>query len=195
MAIISVRNRKLDTAVSGVVGLEVVADHLLPLFWAAFFYPPDENTKLLLIFPQGGILLMVKVFVSGCFDVLHSGHIRFFEEAAQYGDLYVSIGSDKTVTELKHRSTLYNEQERLYMVSALKYVKLAFIAQGSGKLDFLYELKKIKPDIFFVNADGDSSEKRNAVEALGIRYVVSNRIPKNSLPIRSTTAIRQTLCK
>lgn len=138
---------------------------------------------------------MVKVFVSGCFDVLHSGHIRFFEEAAQYGDLYVSIGSDKTVTELKHRLTLYNEQERLYMVSALKYVKLAFIAQGSGKLDFLYELKKIKPDIFFVNADGDSSEKRNAVEALGIRYVVSNRIPKNSLPIRSTTAIRQTLCK
>ena len=31
---------------------------------------------------------MVKVFVSGCFDVLHSGHIRFFEEASQYGDLY-----------------------------------------------------------------------------------------------------------
>ena len=32
---------------------------------------------------------MTKVFVSGCFDVLHSGHIRIFEEAAQYGDLYV----------------------------------------------------------------------------------------------------------
>ena len=46
---------------------------------------------------------MVKVFVSGCFDVLHSGHIRFFEEASQYGDLYVSIGSDKTVEELKKR--------------------------------------------------------------------------------------------
>ncbi len=136
---------------------------------------------------------MVKVFVSGCFDVLHSGHIRFFEEAAQYGDLYVSIGSDKTVAELKHRPTLYNEQERLYMVSALKYVKVAFIAKGTGKLDFLYELKEIKPDIFFVNADGDSSEKRNAVEALGIRYIVSNRIPKNLLPIRSTTSIRQIL--
>ena len=49
---------------------------------------------------------MVKVFVSGCFDVLHSGHIRFFEEASQYGDLYVSIGSDKTVEELKKRKTL-----------------------------------------------------------------------------------------
>lgn len=138
---------------------------------------------------------MTKVFVSGCFDVLHSGHIRFFEEAAQYGDLYVSIGSDATVLALKNRPTLYNEQERLYMVSAIKFVHTAFIAQGSGKLDFSAELQKIRPDIFFVNSDGDSLEKRQFVESLGIRYVVSNRIPKDLLPVRSTTAIRQTLQK
>ena len=136
-----------------------------------------------------------KVFVSGCFDVLHSGHIRFFEEASQYGDLYVSIGSDKTVEELKHRQTLYNEQERLYMVSAIRFVHKAFIAQGSGKLDFLKELEAIHPDVFFVNSDGDSPEKRKAVEALGVRYVVSNRIPKDLLPVRSTTAIRNVLQK
>ncbi len=136
---------------------------------------------------------MVKVFVSGCFDVLHSGHIRFFEEASSYGDLYVSIGSDKTVEELKHRKTLYNERERLYMVSSIRFVHQAFIAQGSGKLDFSAEIKTIRPDIFFVNADGDSPEKRQFVESLGIRYVVSNRIPKNLLPIRSTTAIREEL--
>ena len=138
---------------------------------------------------------MTKVFVSGCFDVLHSGHIRFFEEAAQYGDLYVSIGSDATVLALKNRPTLYNEQERLYMVSAIKFVHTAFIAQGSGKLDFSAELQEIRPDIFFVNSDGDSLEKRQFVESLGIRYVVSNRIPKDLLPVRSTTAIRQTLQK
>ena len=136
---------------------------------------------------------MVKVFVSGCFDVLHSGHIRFFEEASSYGDLYVSIGSDKTVEELKHRKTLYNERERLYMVSSIRFVHQAFIAQGSGKLDFSAEIKTIRPDIFFVNADGDSPEKRQFVASLGIRYVVSNRIPKNLLPIRSTTAIREEL--
>lgn len=137
----------------------------------------------------------MKVFVSGCFDVLHSGHIRFFEEASQYGDLYVSIGSDKTVEELKHRPTLYNEQERLYMVSAIRFVKKAVVAQGSGKLDFAEEIKQIKPDIFFVNSDGDSTEKRNFVESLGVRYVVSNRIPKDLLPTRSTTAIRAELKK
>lgn len=138
---------------------------------------------------------MMKVFVSGCFDVLHSGHIRFFEEASQYGDLYVSIGSDKTVEELKNRPTLYNEQERLYMVSSIKFVYNAFIAKGRGKLDFLTELAEIKPDIFFVNSDGDSAEKRAAVENLGIRYIVANRIPKDLLPARSTTAIRQILGK
>lgn len=138
---------------------------------------------------------MTKVFVSGCFDVLHSGHIRFFEEASQYGDLYVSIGSDRTVEELKHRSTLYNENERLYMVSSIRFVHRAFVAKGRGKLDFLDELAEIKPDIFFVNSDGDSVEKRVAVESFGIRYIVAERIPKDLLPIRSTTAIRQILDK
>ncbi len=138
---------------------------------------------------------MTKVFVSGCFDVLHSGHVRFFEEAAQYGDLYVSIGSDQTVMELKNRPTLYNQDERLYLVSALKFVHQAFIASGSGKLDFKEEIKKIQPDIFFVNSDGDSSEKRTFVESLGIRYVVAERQPKEKLPPRSTTAIRQILKK
>lgn len=136
-----------------------------------------------------------KVFVSGCFDVLHSGHIRFFEEASQYGDLYVSIGSDETIKKLKNRETLYNEDERLYMVSSIKYVHKAFIARGSGILDFIDELKQIKPNIFFVNSDGDSKEKRNFIENLGIRYIVSNRIPKELLPIRSTTSIRNTLKK
>ena len=138
---------------------------------------------------------MTKVFVSGCFDVLHSGHIRFFAEAAQYGALSVSIGSDKTVEELKHRKTLYNQDERLYMVSAIRFVHRAFVAKGSGKLDFAEEIKYIRPDIFFVNSDGDSAEKRAFIEGLGIRYVVSNRIPKDLLPVRSTTAIRTELKK
>jgi len=45
-----------------------------------------------------------KVFVSGCFDLLHSGHVEFFQRAAAYGDeLYVALGSDKTVFDLKGR--------------------------------------------------------------------------------------------
>ena len=64
-----------------------------------------------------------KVFVSGCYDLLHSGHVAFFEEAATYGDLYVGIGSDRTIAGLKGRRTINTEQERLYMVKALRAVK------------------------------------------------------------------------
>ena len=59
-----------------------------------------------------------KVFVSGCYDMLHSGHVAFFKEAAQFGDLYVGIGSDNTIFELKARQTVCSETERLYMVKA-----------------------------------------------------------------------------
>ena len=73
-----------------------------------------------------------KVFVSGCYDMLHSGHVAFFEEAASYGDLYVGLGSDRTILELKGRRTVNGERERLYMVKAIRFVKDAWINSGSG---------------------------------------------------------------
>ncbi|MDU1889817.1 MAG: adenylyltransferase/cytidyltransferase family protein [Dysgonomonas sp.] len=133
---------------------------------------------------------MKKVFVSGCYDMLHSGHVAFFEEAATYGDLYVGIGSDKTVNELKARKTFNNEQERLYMVKALKTVKDAWINSGSGLLDFEEDMKALQPDIFFVNSDGHSSLKENLCKELGVEYVISQRVPHANLPSRSTTALR-----
>ena len=41
-----------------------------------------------------------KVFVSGIFDLLHSGHIEFFKQAAKFGDLFVAVGSDQTALDL-----------------------------------------------------------------------------------------------
>ena len=64
-----------------------------------------------------------KVFVSGCFDLLHSGHIEFFKQASSYGDLYVGIGSDDTYFEYKHRKPMFPQDERLFMVKSIKYVK------------------------------------------------------------------------
>ncbi len=132
-----------------------------------------------------------KVFVSGCYDMLHSGHVAFFEEAAQYGDLYVGIGSDKTINELKARKTINSDAERLYMVKSLKVVKDAWVNKGSGLLDFLDEFKELNPDIFFVNADGHTAAKEALCKEMGVEYVVSKRIPHGNLPARSTTALRK----
>lgn len=131
-----------------------------------------------------------KVFVSGCYDMLHSGHVAFFKEASQYGDLYVGIGSDKTILELKNRKTVYSEKERLYMVKAIRYVTDAYINPGSGMLDFLDTLDLVKPDIFVVNSDGGSDIKRNLCKERGIEYVELERVPDAGLDARSTTSLR-----
>jgi len=133
---------------------------------------------------------MKKVFVSGCYDMLHSGHVAFFEEAAQHGDLYVGIGSDQTIFDLKARKTVHTDRERLYMVKALKVVKDAWINSGNGILDFRDEVKRLRPDVFFVNSDGHSPLKEQFCKEYGISYVVSQRIPYCGLPARSTTALR-----
>ncbi|MBR6805525.1 MAG: adenylyltransferase/cytidyltransferase family protein [Bacteroidaceae bacterium] len=132
-----------------------------------------------------------KVFVSGCYDMLHSGHVAFFEEASSYGDLYVGIGSDRTIHDLKNRKTINTERERLYMVKAVRYVKDAFVNSGSGIMDFAEDVKRLKPDIFFVNSDGYTPEKRRFCDEHGIELIVSNREPAAGLPRRSTTALRQ----
>jgi len=131
-----------------------------------------------------------KVFVSGCYDLLHSGHIAFFQEAAEFGDLYVALGSDKTVYDLKGRAPVNNENERLYMVQSVKCVKDAFVSQGSGMLDFLAEFEAIRPDIFIVNEDGNTPDKQKLCQDNGIEYVILKREPHTGLTARSTTALR-----
>ena len=132
-----------------------------------------------------------KVFVSGCYDMLHSGHVAFFEEASTHGDLYVGLGSDKTITKLKGRKTINTDQERLYMVKALKTVREAWINRGSGLMDFEQELRELRPDIFFVNEDGYTPDKQKICGELGIELMVSKRVPHQGLPTRSTTSIRK----
>lgn len=137
-----------------------------------------------------------KVFISGCYDLLHSGHVAFFKEASIYGDLYVGIGSDATIKELKGRDTINSEQERLYMVKSVRYVKDAWINKGSGIMDFEEDLRAFRPDIFVVNEDGHSPDKDAICKELNIEYLILKRIPEKGLPARSTTSIRSEVsCK
>jgi len=136
-----------------------------------------------------------KVFVSGCYDLLHSGHVEFFRQAAQYGDLYVGIGSDDTIFHYKNHKTVYSEQERLFMVKSIRYVKDAFINQGHGVMDFVPTLDIVKPDILVVNSDGDNEEKRKLCNERGIKYVVLQRDPHKGLAARSSTELKKSPCQ
>lgn len=134
-----------------------------------------------------------KVFVSGCYDLLHSGHVEFFRQAAEYGDLYVGIGSDETILHYKGHKTLYPEQERLFMVKAIRYVKEAYINQGSGILDFVPTLDIVKPDMLVVNTDGASEAKAQLCRERGMEYVVLERTPHEGMAARSSTSLKASL--
>ena len=134
-----------------------------------------------------------KVFVSGCYDLLHSGHVEFFQQASQFGDLYVGIGSDATYLEYKHRKPMFPQEERLFMVKNIKAVKEAYINEGSGVIDFIPTLDLVKPDIFVVNAEGGSDAKRQLCEERGIQYVELQRTPHAGLEARSSSSLKAAL--
>lgn len=134
-----------------------------------------------------------KVFVSGCYDLLHSGHVEFFKQASQFGDLYVGIGSDATYLEYKHRKPMFPQEERLFMVRNIKAVKEAYINEGSGVIDFIPTLDIVHPDVFVVNADGGSDAKRQLCEERGIQYIELQRTPAEGLQARSSSSLKAAL--
>jgi cytidyltransferase-like protein len=132
-----------------------------------------------------------RVIVTGCYDYFHSGHIRFFEEASSYGYLYVAVGNDENVRLLKGEGhPMFNQNQRLYMVSAIRYVHKAGVTTGKGWLDAEPEINLIRPHIYIVNEDGDKPEKREFCEKHKIKYIVLKRTPKEGLPRRSSTELR-----
>jgi cytidyltransferase-like protein len=138
----------------------------------------DENSKK-------------KVLVTGCFDWFHSGHVRFFEEVSEMGDLYVVVGNDANVRALKGENhPMFSQDERRYISGSIRFVKQALVSTGMGWLDAEPEIRKIKPDIYAVNEDGDKPEKQKYCRENGIKYVVLKRLPKEGLPKRQSTVMR-----
>ena len=132
-----------------------------------------------------------RVIVTGCYDWFHSGHVRFFEEVSELGDLYVVVGHDANVRLLKGEGhPLFPQDERRYMVGSIRTIKQALISTGHGWIDAEPEIARIKPDIYAVNEDGDKPEKREFCKAHGIQYVVLERVPKEGLPRRESTVLR-----
>ena len=67
-----------------------------------------------------------KVLVSGCYDLLHAGHIAFFKTAAQYGKLYVRSAADSNLLLLKGKAPYFSQEERVYMVNSIRFVEGSF---------------------------------------------------------------------
>lgn len=132
-----------------------------------------------------------KVLVTGCFDWLHTGHVRFFEEVSEIGDVYAVVGHDANIQLLKGPGhPMFGQNQRRYMVGAIRYVTQALISTGTGWLDAEPEIEAIQPDIYAVNEDGDKPEKQTYCREKGIEYRVLKRLPKPGFLRRQSTTLR-----
>lgn len=88
------------------------------------------------------------VLCNGVFDLFHIGHLRYLEAASRMGGpLIVSITKDAFVNKGPGQP-LYPEGDRIAIVRALRFVKAAFLTEGSRAA-----LEMIKPHIFVKGAE------------------------------------------
>jgi len=130
------------------------------------------------------------VYVSGCFDIVHEGHIQFLEKAATLGDaLVVGVLPSKYIREFKKREPVRTQRQRAYLLNALKPVTDVVLSPYSkNKFRSIDVLRALRPAILF------RSEKnhmylpiRKELNALGIRL--------KSQPMRKVNSTTRTIKK
>lgn len=91
------------------------------------------------------------VFTNGCFDILHIGHIRYLEEAKNFGDvLVIGLNSDSSVSKIKPGRPVIPEQQRAEVLSALYMVDYIILFNEDTPYGLIRE---IKPDALIKGAD------------------------------------------
>jgi len=110
------------------------------------------------------------IFVNGCFDVLHLGHIKLFEYAKSLGDyLIVAIDSDKRVSEMKGpERPIFSQSDRSQTLEAIRYIDVVHIFDSKEDLENL--LKSIAPDIMIVGSDWKGKEVVGEQYAKTVRF-------------------------
>lgn len=136
---------------------------------------------------------MKKVFVSGCFDILHAGHVEFFKQAKELGDyLIVSFASDEVLKKFKGRISALPEDHKRYLISSIGVVDE--VVMGNNTLDPIFDFKdefiRLKPDILVSTIDDKNADKKKEFCKLyGAQYI---QIGKDlSFKPISTTDIRK----
>ena len=106
------------------------------------------------------------VFTNGCFDILHKGHVRYLDQAAELGTLVVGVNSDESVRRLKGNSRpLNNVNDRCELLAALSSTSLIVVFEEDTPLNLI---EKLLPDILLKGGD------YKAEEIVGYKTVIEN---------------------
>jgi D-beta-D-heptose 7-phosphate kinase/D-beta-D-heptose 1-phosphate adenosyltransferase len=94
----------------------------------------------------------MRIWVNGCFDILHDGHLDLLEFASKLGDVYVGIDSNERVKQLKGDDRPINDESfRLRLLQSLRSVKDVFIFDNDEEL--ISCIKMINPDYMVIGED------------------------------------------
>jgi cytidyltransferase-like protein len=136
---------------------------------------------------------MTRVFVSGCYDILHAGHVQFFREAKALGThLTVTFaGSEVLWIHKQRRSSLPDDHKRA-LIAALDMVDEVIVTRGLDEgLDFKEDFLRLKPDILAVTEDDKYGPLKRALCAqVGARYVVLPKTPPQFTPVSTSEIVR-----
>jgi cytidyltransferase-like protein len=136
---------------------------------------------------------MKKIFVSGCYDILHAGHIQFFTEAKALGDhLTVCFASDEVLWKHKKRRPSIPQEHKKALIQAFEMVDDVVIGTNMEiGLDFKDHFLNIKPDILAVTEDDQYTEKkRKLCSRAGAQYYILPKTPPKFEPVSTTSIVK-----
>lgn len=139
------------------------------------------------------------IFCSGCFDLVHAGHVLFLEDCKKHGDiLVVMVGSDAVLRRDKGEGRpVMNEHLRMKLIDSFKPVDYTFLDEilpGNPYALRLIDmaLEKLKPDAYVINKDAyDIPYRENFSKKRGVPLIILDRTAPPEFDGVSTTKIIQ----
>lgn len=136
---------------------------------------------------------MKKVFVSGCYDILHAGHLQFFEEARALGDyLIVSFASAEVLWHHKRRKPSIPDDHKRALLQGLRMIDEVIVTQGHKEgLDFEEDFLRLRPDFLIVTEDDKYGQvKRDLCARVGAQYTVLPKTPPRFEAVSTSSIVR-----
>ena len=136
---------------------------------------------------------MKKVFISGCYDILHAGHLQFFEEAKALGEhLVVSFASSDVLWFHKRRKPSIPDEHKFALLQGMRVIDEVVIGHGLEEgIDFREDFLRVRPDFLVVTEDDKYAPlKRALCEEVGAEYVVLPKTPPKFEPVSTSSIVR-----
>lgn len=135
---------------------------------------------------------MIRVFVSGCYDILHAGHLQFFREARALGShLTVSFASADVLWRHKQRRSSLPDDHKQALIAGMNGVDAVVVGCGHEEgLDFKDDFLRLRPDILAVTEDDKYADAKRALcTEVGARYIVLPKTPPQFSPVSTTQIV------